>query len=96
MRLVDDQGVVGFELRIGLRFSKQYPIGHQLNACTACETFLKANLVTNMSPKRAAKFFGDPSRHCRGGQAARLGMANQATIASPGKCANLGQLCCFS
>ena len=77
VRLVDDQGVVRFQQRIGLRFGKQDTVGHQLDGGARRQIVGKAHLVADHFAERRAEFFGDAAARRRCGDAARLRVADQ-------------------
>ena len=52
MRLVDDQGVIGFQQRVVLRLGQQDAISHQLDAGRLAQTVLKADLKTHHLAQR--------------------------------------------
>ncbi|TXT37276.1 MAG: Uncharacterized protein FD135_3722 [Comamonadaceae bacterium] len=52
MRLVDDDGVVGFEQRVGLRFGQQNAVGHQLDRSVFAQAILKAHLEADHIAQR--------------------------------------------
>ena len=80
MRLVDDQGVVGFEQRIVLRFGQQDAVSHQLDAGCLAQAVLKAHLKTHYFAQRRFEFFGDPLGDRARCDAPRLGVANHLAV----------------
>ena len=77
MRLVDDEGVVGLEQRVGLRFGQQDAIGHQLDAGAGREPVVEAHFVARHLAQRGVEFFGNALGHAAGGYAARLRVADE-------------------
>ena len=59
MRLINDDGVVGIELRVGLRFGQQYAVGHQLDRRITAQAILKTHLVAHHIAERRFKLFSD-------------------------------------
>ena len=92
MRLVDDQRVVLVEKAVMLGFRQQDAIGHQLDQTLRPSLVLKPHLEADRLPQRLLQFLGDTRRHRAGGDAARLGMANEAGLPPPRLQADLGQL----
>ena len=80
MRLVDDQGVVGFEQRIVLRFGQQDAVSHQLDAGCLAQAVLKAHLKTHYFAQRRFEFFGDPLGDRARCDAPGLGVANHLAV----------------
>ena len=77
MRLVDDDGVVSVEQRVGLRLGQQNAIGHELDGRVAREPVLEAHLKTHHIAQRRLQLFGNPLGHAAGRNAPRLGVANE-------------------
>ena len=75
MCLVDDEGVIGFEQWVGLRFGKQNPICHQLDGSAGADAIVKAHLVAHYLAQRGFQFFSYACGHAAGRYAARLGVA---------------------
>ena len=96
VRLVDDQRVVGLQQRIGLRLGQQDAVGHQLDRGAGLQPVLEAHLVADHLAQRRLQLLGDALGHRTGGDAARLGVADQAGAARPQAAAqlerDLGQL----
>ena len=97
--LVDDEGVVGGQQAVALAFGQQDAVGHQLDAGAGGDLFVEAYLVADVGAQRGTHFFGDAGGHAAGGDAAWLGMADEAAAACPavagrttGFEAELGQL----
>ena len=93
VRLVDDQRVVGIQVRIALRLGQQDAIGHQLDMTGRAEAIGEADLVADSLAERAAQFFSDTVGGGTRGNPARLGMADQAAHAAAKRETYLGQLC---
>ena len=100
VRLVDDQRVVGFQQRVGLRLGQQDAVGHQLDRGIFRQPVVEAHLVAHHLAQRRAQFLGDAFGHAGGGDTARLRVADQPpALAWPGMVAasahgqrDLGQL----
>ena len=52
MGLVNDDGVVGAQQRVGLRLGQQNAVGHQLDRGIAAQPVLKAHLVADHIAQR--------------------------------------------
>ena len=76
--LVDDQRVVGLEQRIGLGLGQQDAVGHQLDRGAGLQPVLEADLVADHVAQRRLELLGDAFGDAGGGDAARLGVADQA------------------
>ena len=83
VRLVDDDRVVGTQQRIALRLGEQDAVGHQLDAGAGREPVLEADLVADDLAERRLQLLGDAPGDARGGDAARLGVADQAAAGAP-------------
>ena len=77
VRLVDDQRVVGAQQRVALRFGQQDAVGHQLDRGARRQTVLKTDLEADDVAKRRLQLLGNALGHARGGDAPRLGVADQ-------------------
>ena len=77
MRLVNDDGVVGLQQRVGLRLGQQNAVGHQLDRGVAGEPVLKAHFETHHLAQRSLELFGNALGHAAGRNAPGLGVANQ-------------------
>ena len=75
--LVDDERVVGLEQRVGLRFGQQNAVGHQLDRGALGEPVLEAHLVAHHLAQGRLQLFRDALGHAAGGDAARLGVADE-------------------
>ena len=87
VRLVNDQRVVGLQQRVGLGFGQQDAVGHQFYRRIAAQPVLEAHLETHHVAQRGFELFGNPFGHRTGGNAARLGVADQVAA-----CARMVQL----
>ena len=76
--LVDDDGVVGQQQRVILRFGQQDAVGHELDGRVFAQAVLKPYFEAHHLAQRGFEFFGYAFGHRTGGNAARLGVANQA------------------
>ena len=63
VRFVDDDGVVGGEVAVGLRFGQQNAIGHQLHVGVARGVVVETHFIADGIADVAAQFFGNPLRH---------------------------------
>ena len=81
MGLVDDDRVVGFQQRIGLRFRQQDAVGHQLDRGVAAQPVLEPDLVAHHFAERGLQFIGDALGDGGRSDTARLGVADQAALA---------------
>jgi hypothetical protein len=95
--LVQDQGVVAAELRVGLGFRQQDAVGHDLDAGLRADVVGEAHLPAHQAAQAGFRFLGDARRHALGGDAARLGHAHTAPAllaqaAPAGGQGDLGQL----
>ncbi|CAG9217134.1 hypothetical protein BGLA2_2640002 [Burkholderia gladioli] len=89
VRLVDDQRVIGAQQRIGLRLGQQDAVRHQLDRGAGREIVGKTYLVADHLAERRAELLGDAAAGGRGGQPARLGVADEALAASAEPAAEL-------
>ncbi len=92
MRLIDDQGVVGGKLRIKRQLAQQNAVGHEFEAAIRAGAVIEADLASHGRPHPCAQLGGDAVGERAGGDAPRLGMADHAVRAAPGREAQLGQL----
>ncbi len=77
VRLVDDEGVVGQQQRIGLRLGQQDAVGHQLDRGVLGQTVLKAHLEADHLAQWCLQFLRNSFGNTAGGNAAWLGVTNQ-------------------
>ena len=82
VRLVDDDRVVGAQQRIALGLGEQDAVGHQFDAGAGREPVLEADLVAHDLAERRLQLLGDPPGDAGGGDAARLGVPDQAAAVS--------------
>ena len=92
MRLVDDDGVVGGQEPVALRFSQQNAVGHELDERIRPRPICKAHLVPHGIADGGAELLRDARRHAARCDAPRLGMSDQAAPAPPHIEADLRQL----
>ena len=90
VRLVDDERVVAFESRVLAGLGKEHAIGHELDQGIGGGPVVEADLGGD--PVRGADLLGQPVGHGQGGDAPRLGAADQPGRAAAGLEAHLGQL----
>ena len=76
VRLVNDEGVVGVQQRVGLGFRQQNTVGHQLDGRIPAQAVLKPHLEAHHVTERGFQLLGNAFGHAAGRNAARLGMAN--------------------
>ncbi|CAJ3337226.1 Uncharacterised protein [Burkholderia pseudomallei] len=81
VRLVDDEGVVRLQQRVGLRLGEQDPVRHQLDGGARGEVVGEAHLVADHLAERRAELLGDPAARRRRREPARLRVADQARAA---------------
>ena len=77
VRLVNDDGVVGVQQRVGLRLGQQNAIGHQLHRRIAREPVLEPHLETHHLAQRRLQLLGNPLGHAAGRNPPRLRVADQ-------------------
>ena len=75
--LVEDQGIVGGEQPIGLRFREQDAVGHDLHARFLAHVILEPDLVADGFPEGHAKLVRDAVRDGARGDAPRLGVSDE-------------------
>ena len=92
MGLVDDDGVVLFQEAVVLGLGQQDAVGHQLDQAGVAGMVLEAHLVADQLAQRRADLLGHAGRHAARGQAARLGVADQAVHTTAQLQADLRQL----
>ena len=90
--LVDDQGVVGRQIAIGLDFRQQDAIGHEFDMAALGYPLGETHLIADRAAQLYFQFLRHPLGHGPGGQATWLGTTDQATGTAPGGQAHLGQL----
>ncbi len=77
VRLVDDQGVVGAQQRVGLGFRQQNAVSHQLDRRPGLQPVVEAHLVSGNRAQLAAEFLRHALGDTGGRQPPRLGVADQ-------------------
>ena len=77
MRLVNDDGVIGIQQRVGLRFSQQNTIGHQLDRRITAQPVLEPHFETDHITEWCFKLFSYSLGHAGCSYAPGLGVANQ-------------------
>ena len=92
MRLVDDEGRVAAQQLVVLDFGEQNTVGHELNGAVFADLGGESHLVADGFANLLAELFGDAFGHGTRGEAARLGVANQALLAQAELEAHLGNL----
>ena len=92
VRLVDDQGVIGGEQRVGLSLSQQNAVGHQLDMAGCGELVGEADLVAHRLPERTVELLRDARSRGPRRQPPRLGVTDQTRCTAPQRHADLGQL----
>ena len=96
--LVNDDGVIGIEQRVGLGFGQQDAVSHQLDRGVARKSILKSHLEADHIAQRGFELLGDALGHAGGGNAPGLGVADQLgmlarrviELAAPQSQCNLG------
>jgi len=81
VRLVEDDGVVGAQLGVALRFGEQDAVGHQLHRGARADLVGEAHLVADQRSQLDLQFLGDPCGHRARGDAPRLRVADIAALA---------------
>ena len=92
MRLVEDDGVVGAEPRIGLRFREQDAVGHELDQRGADTWSVKRTWNPTRSPTCCSELARDTARDRSRRDATRLRAADHSCDAAPRGKAQLRQL----
>ena len=82
MGLVNDDGVVGLEQRVGLGFGQQDAVGHEFDGRITAQAVLKPHLVADHIAQRGFKLLCNALGHAGRRNTARLGMANQFGVLS--------------
>ena len=77
MRLVNDDGVVGIEQRVGLCFGQQDAVGHQLDGSVPAQAVLKPHLEAHHVAQRCFQLFSNAFGHAGCGDAPGLGVADE-------------------
>ena len=96
MRLIQNDGVVGLEARVGLNFSQQHAVGHEFDGYAWPRLVCKPNLVAHLGiglTEHRAEFLRHPTGHRGGRQTPRLGVGDGAAFGGAARGQrNLGQL----
>lgn len=92
VRLVDDDGVVGFQITVGLRLRQHDAVRHQLDHRLFRQFICEAHLEADVLAQLRSQLLRDARRHRARGQPARLGVADQAEHAPAQLQADLGNL----
>lgn len=92
MRLINDDGVILLQQRIGLRLRQQDAIGHQLDAALLSALITESDLETDQLSQRGMQLLGDSGGHRTGRNAARLGVADLLLCSTPQCEADLREL----
>ena len=92
MRLVNDEGRVAAQQLVVLNFGEQNTVGHELDGAVFADLGGESHLVADGFANLLAELFGDAFGHGTRGEAARLGVANQALLAQAELEAHLGNL----
>ena len=82
MRLVDDQRVVAAQLPVPLQLGEQDAIGHDAQQRAGGDAIGEPDGVADACAERRAELLGDALRDRAGGDAARLGVADEALHAA--------------
>ena len=61
VKLMDDQRVVAVQPPVGMRFSEQQSISHQLDVGLRAGDVAETNLEPDFAAELHAEFFGDPT-----------------------------------
>ena len=80
MGLVHDDAVVGAQERVGARFGEEYAVRHELDARILRDMPGEAVLVADESSHGRLELARDALGHCDGGEAARLGAGDAASL----------------
>ena len=104
MRLIDDDGVIGFQQGVALRLSQQNTIGHEFDRGVGAELIVESHLVAHHFTRWGVELLGDALGHRGRRNAPGLGVANELALFSrrgihattPQTQGHFGQLCGFS
>ena len=96
MGLVNDDGVIVPQKRIGLRFRKQNAVGHQLDGGSRHGLVGKAHLVAHHLAHLGVQLLRNALGDGTGGNASGLRVSDHALDAAPGKQTKLRKLRCFA
>src|SRR5690606_9661321 len=92
VRLVDDDGVVGFEEAVALRLGKQDAVGHELDVARFRQLVVEAHLATAGFAERTFESLRDAAGNRACGDATRLRVADKPRNTAAEFEADLGQL----
>ena len=90
MGLVDDERLVGVQAPVAVGFRQQQAVRHHLDEGGGADRLLEAHREADGATERHVHFLGEARRRGAGGQAARLGVADQAAGTEAGTDARLG------
>ena len=76
--LVDDEGVVAQQVRVGLDFGEKDAVCHELDQRVWPDFFCEAHLVADRAAELYAQFVADAFSNRACGDTARLGVADEA------------------
>ena len=96
VRFVDDDGVVGAQERIPLRFRKENAVRHELDRGARSRMVRKAHLEANNVAGFGFEFLGNAPGDRARGNAARLRMPDPPRLAAPGHKADFRELSRFA
>ena len=92
MRLVNDEGRVAAQQLVVLNFGEQNTVGHELDGAVFADLGGESHLVADGFADLLSEFFGDAFGHGARGEAARLGVTDEALLAQAELEAHLGNL----
>ncbi len=92
VRLIDDEGVVLAQQRVGLCLGQQNAVGHQLDVSLGRDAVGKAYLEADIPPQLGLQLLRNARRRGACGNAARLGVADQPRQATAEFETDFGQL----
>ena len=92
MRLVNDEGRVAAQQLVVLDFGEQNTVGHELDGAVFADLGGESHLVADGFANLLSELFGDAFGHGTRGEAARLGVADEALLAQAELEAHLGNL----
>ena len=83
VRLVNDEGRVAAQQLVVLNFGEQNTVGHELDGAVLADLGGESHLVADGFANLLAELFGDAFGHGTRGEAARLGVADEALLPRP-------------
>src|SRR5471032_160016 len=89
---VDDDRVVAFQVAVVLSFRQQDAVGHQFDQGVGVTLVFETHLIADQRAQRRGQFFGDAAGDAARGDSARLGVADQAVLATADFQADFRQL----